>query len=710
MLHLVLARPVAACLTIIAATSLLVVFTLAKLTVEGDVAHALKGTSSAFQANERLEALFEAPSKDEVLFVTAQDLGSPDTFAAFEDFVLSLQLTDGVRSVFSVFSLPDPTGTGLTFLSRDDLGDIPPASRLDTLFGSSPLAPFLISEDRTAAIISVLPDLSMPTDQRLSALEQEIALADPSLTTKSVGLAALQREISAALVTDQVVIAPASTFLCVLIALLLFRSWRTAVLCAVPSVIGLCWTLAAMALLGIPFDPFIAIIPPLIIVLGIADSVHVFYAVMRRADTHDIKDAISLGLRETMPAVVLAALTTALAFACLALVGSPTLKNVAIVGPIGMAMTTIAVYLALPPAALWLLGNRPMRRAKTLEFHAILKMALALIPRYRSVTLFAFGLLALLIFAQTNTVIGYRLMDHVPRNGDFRETLEEVTKSLPGSDQNYVILDAADPAPGLSDDDLALISRSSEALYGLKGGIIPARDGPVAENALLRRFEAADGSAFAFPVINALDRNWDETLAASAETRLALQQSGIENAQIAGYSMMASVELPMVVKELRLAFYVAVGLVTLLAALLLWSIRIAVLSMLPNLLPVLGVEAWLYLSDRPLTIIGAIAFTVAFGIAVDDTIHLLNRLRLARPQNAPIDRAAIETALRDAAAPILTTSLILLAGFTVTAFRILPSVSVFGQLTAVAMLLALIADLFLFPSLLVWGAVGAKTK
>ncbi|MDF0603716.1 MMPL family transporter [Psychromarinibacter sp. C21-152] len=703
-------RPRSACLFFLLTVIVSASFAVFHLSIKGDVARALKGDSAAYRANTELENRFGAPSKDEILFVTAGDLGDAETFAAFEDLVLSLQLSPGVAGVISIFSLPDPSGLGLNYLSREGIGDAAPSERLDRLLQAAPLAPYLLSEDRNATLVTVIPDRSVPLEDRLAALEAEIAAADPALTVKPVGLAALQREISSALMADQAFIAPASTLLCVLFALFLFRSWRTAILCAVPSVLGLSWTVGAMALLGIPFDPFMAIIPTLIIVLGIADSVHVFYAVMRHRDRCDIGRALVLGLNETIPAVILAALTTALAFVCLSLVGSPTLSNVALVGPIGMAMTTLAVYLALPPAALLLLGDRAEGRPDPLRFRGLAGLAIRVLPANRIITFIAFASLALLLAAQTQTVIGFRLMEHVPKGGEFRETLERLKASLPGSDQAFVVLEAADPRPGLSPEDRALLARAGRALYGTGDGFVPPRDMRESDAAALRRFEAADGGAFALPVVGSLDRSWQEILGAAEAVSEDLKDAGLENAQVVGYSLMASVELPRVVQELRVAFYVAVGLVALLAALLTRSVRIAALSMVPNLLPILGVEAWLFLTDRPLTIIGGIAFTVAFGIAVDDTIHLLNRLRLARPRGAPVDRAAIETALRAASAPILTTSLILLAGFATTAFSLLPSVSVFGQLTAVAMLLAAIADLFLFPSLLCWGAIGARTR
>jgi len=697
-------RPIILALLLFTLTLAAAGYSFVFLRVEGDVARALKGTSEAFVANQQLETQFGAPSKDEVFLVRAANLAEPDTFQGFEDLVIDLQLTEGVRGVLSVFALPDPAGAGVTFLTRADVQGKPAPQRLDALDAGSPVARYLISQDRSAAMIVVMPDLTQQTSIVLANIEETFALADPAFVVKSISLAALQREISTALIIDQSVIAPVATVICVLIALFLFRSWRVAVLCALPSIVGLIATFAAMAALGYPMDPFMAIIPALLIVLGIADSVHVLHAILRQAERADLPTAILLGLRETMPAVVLATLTTALAFLCLLIVGSPTVSSVAVVGPIGLALTGLAVFVVLPPASLLLLRGADLSRVQPQKYRTATGIAVRFLTRRNTVAISALVILAGLFVAQTQTVTGYRLMDHIPRGGEFRETLAEVRSVLPGSDQSFVMLKAADPAPGVSEADRALLGRAGAALYGSENNFVPTRDMQGIESALLTRFQGDDGSHFALPLIGRLDVNWTETQAFADQARRALRDAGIEDFVITGYSQMSSAELPLVVEELRLAFYIAVALVTALVAIFMRSVWIAALSVVPNLIPILGVEAWLALTDRPLTITGAIAFIIAFGIAVDDTLHLLNRIRIARNAGEPMTRQVVESALKETAAPVITTSIVLLAGFAVTAFSLMPSVSLFGQLTAAAMFLALLADLLLFPSLLCWAA------
>jgi predicted RND superfamily exporter protein len=699
-------HPGKALLLVLIATLLSAIFAFFHLGIDGDVARALKGTSDAFKAHQELEQNFGAPSKDEVLLIRAEDFGEDDTFAALENLVIDLQLSDGVRGVMSIFSLPDPTGESISFFARSDIVELPAAERIDRLMQASPFAAYLLSEDRTAAMLIVMPDLDQPNESVLAAIDEAIGFAEPALSAKSVSVAALQRETSAALIQDQLFVAPMATLICVVIALFLFRSWRAALICALPSVAGLGWTFGAMAVLGFPMDPLMALIPTILIVLGIADSVHVIHNILHHAQAQALREAVTQGMRETMPAVILAAVTTALAFLSLLVVGSPTVRNVAIIGPVGLALVTFAVYLILPSAVLLFYRKLSPGKMRPVRFQRVTDAAVRLLNYRRPVTLVAFATLALLLVAQSQTVTGYRLMDHIPRGSDLRATLAELDEVLPGSDQSFVILEAADPAQGLSAADRALLDRASAALYGSSGGAFLTRDTEGVEHALITRFMGKDGSAFALPVIGTLDSPSDAILAMAERTKAALQDAGIDEFTLTGYSLMSSVELPVIVHELRVAFYIAVGLITLLAAVLTGSLKVAFFSLIPNLIPILGVEAWLVISDKPLTIIGALAFTIAFGIAMDDTIHLMNRIRVSRQPGAPVDRAVIEPALRMTAAPIITTSIVLLAGFSVTMLSLLPSVALFGQLTAAAMLVALIATLFLFPSLMLWGSKG----
>ena len=674
------------------------------LTVDADVARAIKGKSEAYVDFAAFETRFASPSKDEVLFVQADDLGDPATYAALEELVIELQLTDGVLGVMSVFSAPDPDGQALSFLARDDLLALSPAERLDRLSAQSELAAQAIATDRSATLVNVIPDLDMPAAERLAALQDAIDIADPLLTATPVGLVALQRAISSALIADQLFLAPMCILLCLAIAFVIFRSWRAALICGISPILGLSWTFGFVALSGIPMDPLLAIVTTVLIVLAIADGVHIYHAIIRAALKQPMRTAIGVGLQETFPAILMASITTAMAFGVLFFVGSPTLHSLAIVGPVGMALTLVAVAISVPLSSLFLL-KRGMGGRDPIGFVAVTGWAIGAIRHRRVVSLITLVLLAGLLVTQRFTVTGFNLMDHVPRGSDFRETLDRLDTALPGSDQLFVVVDAVDPDPGLSKADRARLIEVSAAIYKRPTVDWASIEFEDYENALAPRVFGTDGSRIALPVPSRLNVDWEGNQANADRVEATLDRAGLaEVTTVTSYTHMASIELPNVVAELRFAFYIAVGLVTLLAAILMKSLRFALLSLVPNLIPILAVEMWLILWGLPLTITGAIALTIAFGIAVDDTIHLLNRLRLAQKDHGALTDEAMADALRETVPPVSTTSLILLAGFAMTMFSQLPSVAVFGQLVGGAMAVALIADLFLFPALLLWGS------
>jgi predicted RND superfamily exporter protein len=138
--------------------------------------------------------------------------------------------------------------------------------------------------------------------------------------------------------------------------------------------------------------------------------------------------------------------------------------------------------------------------------------------------------------------------------------------------------------------------------------------------------------------------------------------------------------------------------VTLILRLLLPGTRLTILSLLPNLWPVagmLGVMGWL---GVPLDIATVMVASVALGLAVDDTLHTLGHFRQLAPRQGA--REAVAHTLEITAPAYLLTGVILAAGFGVCTLSDFAPVARFGALSATAIVLAVLGDLFLLPALL----------
>lgn len=145
----------------------------------------------------------------------------------------------------------------------------------------------------------------------------------------------------------------------------------------------------------------------------------------------------------------------------------------------------------------------------------------------------------------------------------------------------------------------------------------------------------------------------------------------------------------------------AILIVSFMMVLLFKDLRMLIISLIPNIFPLLMAGALLGFVGVELEAGVSIVFAVIFGIAVDDTIHFLSKFKLARDKGKTIDEALHITFVETGKAIVLTT-LILFFGFLIMLFSIHPPSVIVGLLISLTLFTALIADLMLIPVLIRW--------
>ncbi|MEM9261846.1 MAG: MMPL family transporter, partial [Bacteroidota bacterium] len=145
----------------------------------------------------------------------------------------------------------------------------------------------------------------------------------------------------------------------------------------------------------------------------------------------------------------------------------------------------------------------------------------------------------------------------------------------------------------------------------------------------------------------------------------------------------------------------AILIVCVLMALLFKSWRMLIVSLVPNILPLLMAGAMIGFLGIELEAGVSIVFAIIFGIAVDDTIHFLAKYRLARGRGMAVDEA-IHLTFREAGKAIVLTSVVLFFGFLVMLFSIHPPSVTIGLLISLTLASAVVSDLMLIPLLLRW--------
>jgi len=146
---------------------------------------------------------------------------------------------------------------------------------------------------------------------------------------------------------------------------------------------------------------------------------------------------------------------------------------------------------------------------------------------------------------------------------------------------------------------------------------------------------------------------------------------------------------------------IALVLVSLLMALLFRNLRMLLVAMVPNFVPVLFAAGLLGFLGIQLEAGVSIVFAVVFGIAVDDTIHFLSKYKLARDKKKSVEEA-IKITFEETGKAITFTTIILFFGFMVMFFSNHPPSVTVGMLISVTLVGALICDLFLLPVLMRW--------
>jgi len=166
-----------------------------------------------------------------------------------------------------------------------------------------------------------------------------------------------------------------------------------------------------------------------------------------------------------------------------------------------------------------------------------------------------------------------------------------------------------------------------------------------------------------------------------------------------GLLMIYSQVIANTISDMKLNYLIALTIITSLMTLVVGDIRIGLISMIPNLFPIIGIIGIAGFLKVPFSLFIMLIGNIVIGLAVDDTIHFMYNFKLYYFQGNSCQKSVEKTLLTSGRAMLLT-SMILCSGFFVYMFSSLYHLKDFGMLAGFAVLLALIADFFLTPALM----------
>jgi predicted RND superfamily exporter protein len=148
-----------------------------------------------------------------------------------------------------------------------------------------------------------------------------------------------------------------------------------------------------------------------------------------------------------------------------------------------------------------------------------------------------------------------------------------------------------------------------------------------------------------------------------------------------------------------ISYILAFGLIAIMMIILIGNIKIGLISMIPNILPMLSIAALMVGFGVPFDMFSMLVGAIALGLAVDDTVHFMHNFNRYRLEGKNVDEATRLTLVGTGRA-IIITSIVLSLGFLVLLSASMTNMLNFGVLTASAIFVALIADLLLVPAIM----------
>ncbi|WP_192349165.1 RND family transporter [Algoriphagus sp. Y33] len=527
-----------------------------------------------------------------------------------------------------------------------------------------------------------------------------------------------------------------SILLILLLLFLIFRSWWGVLIPFFVLVIGVAWAFGLLIYLGKPLDVMSVMQPTIFLIVGLSALIHFFTHLLKKLKAGDEKEtAIYAVFRELTIPVWLTVMTTALGFLSLYFTSIPALQDFGWSTSLGVLVMFLAVIF-LAPGLLYLLPIKTSPIHQKPEKSNLLLRIFSWQLKHRNGIRISFLAVTLLcVFLGLNLKINGYLLDNLPLDHPIQQDFTFFDEQFGGSNPLELHLSVGKGANSLLDYDvLGELNKVESKIQELFGG-----GQTVSPLTLVKSINQAQNrgnpQAFQLPSKGQLQRmnRWLEAALETGEPKVlsADRKSGRISTRAADLGSLKMTALRAKLDEFVLeevtpdllkvrwtgtAYLIDKGhssvtlqmakglgvaflLVGVIAGFLFRSWRISFLLLIPNLIPLIWMLGLMYVLGIEFKLTTAILFTVAFGIAVDDSIHFMSRLKFELASGKNLIYALKRTYLETGKAIVLTT-LVLTTGFGLLIFSQFGVTHFTGLLISASMVFALLADLMLLPLLL----------
>jgi len=521
-----------------------------------------------------------------------------------------------------------------------------------------------------------------------------------------------------------------------------FRSYRATLITLSVVITGVMWALGVLGLLQFEITVLTALIPPLIIVIGVPNCIFLINKYQHEVKKHG-NQARSLQrvISKIGNATLMTNITTACGFATFILTDSQILKEFGVVASINIMVIFILSILLIPIIYSFL----PLPKKKHLKhlnndwLNSFVDF-LGNTVKKRRIPVFIISILCLCIsiVGMNKIEISGNLIEDMPAKSEFVRDIKFFEKEFKGVLPLEIMIDSR-RKNGMT--RLANLKRMNDFHEHILK--IPELSSPISVVNISKYIKQSfyNGNPNYFQLPSSQENTFISGYLKNSKLKLGENNSYInETGQIARIttmigeidtermegieaSLLKGIELyfpedrfdvsltgktlgylkgtKFLIKNLLISLFLAIILISLMITYLFRSYKMVIISLVPNILPLLftaGVMGFLNIPIKPSTIL---VFSIAFGISVDDTIHFLVKYRQELIANNWKIRKSVFSSLRETGISMFYTSVVLFFGFSVFMTSSYGGTIALGGLVSTTLLFAMLANLVLLPSLLI---------
>lgn len=526
-----------------------------------------------------------------------------------------------------------------------------------------------------------------------------------------------------------------------LIFFFFFRSIRATLISMLTVIIGVMWAFGILGLLHYEITVLTAIIPPLIIVIGIPNCIFLINKYQQEIKNHGNQaKSLQRVITKVGNATLMTNVTTASGFATFILTESTLLKEFGIVASINILAIFILSLLIIPIiySYLALPKERHLKHLGKTWLEGFVNWITGMVKN-RRISIYIVSIIALvasIIGIYTIKVSG-SLLEDMPKEAQFFKDIEFFEEEFDGimpmeflinTNRKQGVLKLSTlkkmqkldelmvdiPELSKSVSVLNLVKYSKQAYYNGKPKYyqLPTRQ---ERNFIFPYLKTLEGEG------NILDAYVDST-GQFARMTVFMKDVGTDemerieanlwpkinkifpperyDVKMTGKALVFQKGTKYLIKNLIISLSLAILLIALFMAWMFRSFKMIIISLIPNLLPLLitaGMMGFIGIPIKPSTIL---VFSIAFGISVDDTIHFLAKYRQELKQNNWKIKKSVFAALRETSVSMFYTSIVLFFGFSVFMISSFGGTVALGGLVSTTLLFAMLSNLLLLPSLL----------